>query len=131
MIRFLIRAGIFLGSAAIGLFVAKLVVNGMTITRASFLFVVVIFAVIQSVIAPFLSQQAQRGAPVLTGAVGLASTFIALLVTDAISDGLTITGVSSWLLATLIVWLATMLATLLLPWILVRAGVQRVRAERS
>ena len=50
MIRFLVRTGLFLGSAAIGLFVAMLVVDGMSITWTSFVVVVVIFAAIQAVL---------------------------------------------------------------------------------
>jgi len=131
VIRFLVRTGLFLGSAAIGLFVAMLVVDGMSITWTSFVVVVVIFAAIQAVLSPFLAQQAERSAPVLTGGVGLASTFLALLITEQVTDGLSISGASSWLFATLIVWLATMIAALLLPWVLVKAGINRVRDARA
>ncbi len=131
VIRFLVRAGIFLGSAALGLLVASLLVHGMSISWSSFLIVVVIFAVLQSLLAPFLVKSTSRNAPALLGAVGLLSTFLALAVTAAVSDGLSISGLSSWLLASLIVWLVTMLATLLLPFLLVKAGVQQARARRG
>lgn len=131
MIRFLVRAGIFLGSAAVGLLVASLLVDQMSISAASFLFVVVIFAALQSVLAPFLAKTTARNAPALLGAVGLLSTFLALLITTVVSDGLSISGASSWLVASLIVWLLTMLATLLLPWLLVKAGVQQARQRRA
>lgn len=131
MIRFLVRAGIFLGSAAVGLLVASLLVDQMSISAASFLVVVVIFAALQSVLAPFLAKTTARNAPALLGAVGLLSTFLALLITTVVSDGLSISGASSWLVASLIVWLVTMLATLLLPWLLVKAGVQQARQRRA
>ena len=131
MIRFLVRAGIFLGSAAVGLLVASLLVDQMSISAASFLFVVVIFAALQSVLAPFLAKTTVRNAPALLGAAGLLSTFLALLITTVVSDGLSISGASSWLVASLIVWLVTMLATLLLPWLLVKAGVQQARQRRA
>lgn len=131
MIRFLVRAAIFLASSAIGLLVAKLVLDDMTIDATSFLAVVVIFAVLQSVLAPFIAKVTARNAPALLGATGLISTFLALLVADVVSDGMSITGASTWLLATLIVWLVTMLATLLLPIILVKAGVENARDRRS
>lgn len=131
MIRFLVRAGIFLGSAAVGLLVASLLVDQMYISATSFLIVVVIFAALQSVLAPFLAKTTARNAPALLGAAGLLSTFLALLITTVVSDGLSISGASSWLVASLIVWLVTMLATLLLPWLLVKAGVQQARQRRA
>jgi hypothetical protein len=131
MIRFLVRAAIFLASAAIGLLVAKLTLDGMSIDASSFIAVVVIFAVIQSVLAPFIAKVTARNAPAILGATGLISTFIALVVADVVSDGLTITGADTWVLATLIVWIVTMLATLLLPIILVKMGVQNARDRRS
>jgi len=128
MIRFLVRAVIFLASAAVGLFVANAALEDMTIDSvASFLWVVVIFAVLQSLFAPFLAKATAKNASALLGAVGLISTFLALLVAATVSDGLTIDGASTWLLASLIVWLVTMLATLLIPIILVKMGVESAR----
>jgi hypothetical protein len=131
MIRFLVRAAIFLASAAIGLLVAKLTLDDMSIDASSFIAVVVIFAVIQSVLAPFIAKVTARNAPAILGATGLISTFIALVVADVVSDGMTISGADTWLFATLIVWIVTMLATLLLPIILVKLGVQAARDRRS
>lgn len=131
MIRLAIRAGLFLASAAIGLLVAKAVVDGMTISWGSFVLVVVLFAVLQSVLAPFFAKTAARNAPALLGGVGLFTTLVALGVTSLVTDGLTIDGATDWFLAALVVWLVTMVATLLLPIILVKAGVERVREARS
>jgi len=131
MIRFLVRAAIFLASSAIGLVVAVAVLDGMTIDATSFITVVVIFAVLQSVLAPFFAKTTSRNAPALLGATGLISTFVALLVAELISDGFTITGADTWLFATLIVWITTMLATLLLPIILVKMGIENARERRS
>lgn len=131
MIRFLVRAVVFLASSAIGLLVALAVLDGMSIDATSFVTVVVIFAVLQSVLAPFFAKTTARSAPALLGATGLISTFVALLVAELVSDGFTITGADTWLFATLIVWIVTMLATLLLPIILVKMGVENARERRS
>lgn len=131
VIRFLLRSLVFLASAAIGLLVAKYALDGMTIDWSSFVIVVVIFAVLQSVLAPFLAKTAARNAPALLGGIGLVTTFVSLAITAAVTDGLTIDGASTWLFATLIVWLVTMLATLLLPIILVKAGVEQLRENRG
>ena len=128
MIRFLVRAAIFFASSAVGLVVANALLDGMTIdSLTSFLWVVVIFTVLQSLFAPFLTKVTARNASALVGAVGLLSTFLALLVAATISDGLSIDGASTWLYASLIVWLVTMLATLLIPVILVKMGVEAAR----
>jgi uncharacterized membrane protein YvlD (DUF360 family) len=131
MVRFLVNAAIFLAAAAIGLLVASWVVDGMDIDATSFITVIVIFAVLQAVLQPFLASVARRNAPVLLGGIGLVTTFVALLVTDLISDGLSIDGVCDWIIATLIVWIATMIATIALPFILVKAGVESAREQRA
>lgn len=131
MIRFLINSIVFLGSAAIGLLVAASVLSGVHIDAVAFVLVVVLFAVLQALLSPFLSNVAQRSAPALVGGVGLITTFIALVITAAVSDGLSIDGAGTWLWATLIVWIVTMLATLLLPVILVKTGVDKRREKQA
>ena len=64
----------------------------------------VIFAALQPVLSRLIPSH------LVVGAVGLASTFVALLLTNLISSGLAIKGVGTWILATLIVWVVTMLA---------------------
>ena len=49
------------------------------------------------------------------GSSALFAAFIALVVTVVVSDGLTIDGLSTWIFATVIVWGASLAATLLLP----------------
>ncbi len=130
MIRFLVRTAIFLVSAAIGLLVTAQFVDGVEVTAGGFLAAVVIFAVIQSILAPFIAKVTARNASALLGGVGLLSTFVALWLTTLLGDSLTIDGgVGTWLTATVIVWLATALATLLIPLILVKAGVEAARAR--
>lgn len=130
MIRFLIRMAIFLVSAALGLLVAAWLVDGVAVTAGGFLLAVVIFALIQSILSPFIAKVTAKNASALLGGVGLLSTFVALWLTTVIGDSLTISGgAGTWLFATVIVWLATALATLLIPFILVKAGVEAARAR--
>ena len=123
MLRFLIRVVIFLASSAVGLLVADIVLADFSIDARSFVIDVVIFAVLQSILSPFIFKAAASSAPAILGGVGLVSTFIALLITELVSSGFTITGAKTWLFATLIVWIVTMLATLLLPLLLVKRAV--------
>ena len=116
MVRFLWTTLIYLLSSAIGLLVAVWVLDeNMTIDGPAFIWVVVIFTAVQALITPFLFNVVRKNASVLIGAVGLLSTYVALLVASLLSDGLQIHGASTWLWATLIIWIVTMLATLLLP----------------
>ncbi|MBO3100898.1 phage holin family protein [Cellulomonas fengjieae] len=120
MVVFLIRALIFLASAALGLWIASLVVDGFTVRASGFVVAVVVFAVLQSVLTPWFLVMSRKYANALTGAVGLVSTVVALFVASLISDGLTIDGATAWVLGSLTVWIVTMLATLILPLIFLR-----------
>ena len=134
MIMFLIRSLIFLASAAVGLIVADLVLPGFRIDWADwwgFLLAIVIFAVLQSVLAPWLARVAQRNAPALLGGIGIVSTFVALLVVVLLPrSGLTIADAMTWVLAPVLVWVVTAIATLLLPVLLIRKKVEERRDER-
>lgn len=129
MITFLLRAAVFLASAAVGLIVADIVLPGFSIDWRSpvgFILAIVIFAVLQSVLAPWLARVAQRNAPAFLGGIGIVSTFVALVVTALIPGaGLTI-GLPwwTWIVAPMIVWVVTAIAAFLLPAVLLKKKVQ-------
>ena len=120
MARLLLRAVIFLGSAALGLLAAHLLLEDFTLSLSGLLAAVIIFAIAQSLIAPLIESTARKHAPALLGGIGLISTFVALLVATLFAGGLSITGISTWVIATLVVWLVTALATWLLPMMLLK-----------
>ena len=128
MVVFLIRALIFLASAALGLWIASMTVDGFTVTASGFVVVVVVFAVLQSVLTPWFMVMSRKYANALTGGVGVISTVVALFVATLVGDALTIRGTTAWLLGSLIVWIVTMLATLILPLIFLRNRGQRRKA---
>jgi uncharacterized membrane protein YvlD (DUF360 family) len=130
VIRFLIGLAISVGAAAVGLIVAASVLDRMSLDTLSLLVTAVIFAVVAGLLGPFVTRTALRSAPAVMGGIGLVTTFFALVITDLITDGLSISGFSTWVLATLIVWVATLIATLLIPWILLRAGVEALRDDK-
>lgn len=129
MIRFVLRLAISVGAAAVGLVVAASLLDKMSLDVVSLIVTAAIFAVVSGLLGPFVVSRALRHAPAIMGGIGLVTTFVALLITDLISDGLSISGVSTWVIATLIVWAATLIAMLLLPWILIRAGVDALRDD--
>lgn len=115
MIRFLIRIAVFLGSAAIGLLAAGLLVPGVSLSPWGFIAAVVIFTVAQAVLSPLFLKMASKYASAFLGGIGVVSTFVALLLASLLSNGLSITGVGSWIAATVVVWVVTALATVVLP----------------
>lgn len=132
MIRLLLRAVIFLGSAALGLWVASLLLDDVHLHAGGVIVAIVVFAVVQSVLTPFFAMLIKRHATAFLGGVGLISTIVALLLATLVSDGLSITGgFTNWVLATLIVWIVTALATLLLPMVLLKKAVQTKRTRSA
>lgn len=120
MIRFLLRVAVFLGSAAIGLLVAAWLVPGVSLSALGFITAVVIFTVAQAILSPFFLKMASRYASAFLGGIGLVSTFVALLLASLLSNGLSIRGTGSWIAATVLVWLVTALATVVLPVLVLR-----------
>lgn len=130
MIRLLIRAVIFLASAALGMLVAACLLPGFTVTVDGFIVSVVVFAVAQSVLTPFFMKVAAAHARAFLGGVGLVSTFVGLLIAHVIPGGLVITEWRTWILGTLVVWIVTAVATWVLPLVFLREKVARVKGRR-
>lgn len=123
MIRFLVRLAVFLGSSAIGLLVASWLVRGVSVTVSGFIAAVVIFTVAQGILSPFFLKMANRYASAFLGGIGLVSTLAALILASVLTNGLSIRGIGSWVAATVVVWLVTAVATLLLPMLFVKKKV--------
>lgn len=118
MIRFLLRTVLALLGNALGLWIAALVLDDMSISGTAFIVAVAIFTVLTVVLQPLITKAAMQNAPALQGSSALVTTLLALVITDLVSDGLSISGLVTWVLATVIVWLVTMLAAVLLPMFL-------------
>ncbi len=106
-----------LGAAAIGLFAAKILLadRDFSIDLMSFLTVIVIFAILQAILTPLILQMTVKAAPPLAGGIGLLSTFVALWITSLIvGDNMSLGGLVTHLLASLIVWLVAAIATMAL-----------------
>jgi len=129
MIRILLRVVVFLASAAVGLLAAAWLIPQVELSPAGFLTAVVVFAAAQSILSPFILKLAARSAPAFLGGVGILSTFVALIVATLFPGGLQIDGWRAWVLAPVVVWLVTALATLLLPLVVIRNKADRVRGR--
>jgi uncharacterized membrane protein YvlD (DUF360 family) len=129
MIRFLIRTAIYFLAAFIGIVVADIFLPGFSVSGwLSYLWVAIIFAVIQAVLQPLLSQISERNAPMLTGGIGIISAFVALGITNLIAGALTIDGFATWLAAAVLVWIGGAIAAFVLPFIFVKNRVQERRS---
>ncbi|GAA4366120.1 phage holin family protein [Paeniglutamicibacter cryotolerans] len=120
MVTFLIRTVIFLVNATLGLLVASWILDGFKVSVSGFLVAIVVFAIAQNILAPFIFKMARLHAPALLGGIGLVSTFVALLVATFFSGGITISGIRNWVLGTLIVWLVGALSGWILPIFLLK-----------
>jgi uncharacterized membrane protein YvlD (DUF360 family) len=127
MVRFLVRTLIMLGANAVGLIVAALVLDGFGINATSFILALAIFTVAMMLMQPFLASQLRRRNSTALGGVSLIATLVALILTDIFSDGLDISGVGTWLAATVIVWAASLLAAFILPYL----GLKKYLEERK
>ena len=127
MLRFLARTALSLIGNAIGLIVAATLLDDMSINGAAFVIAVGIFTLVELLTLPALQKAALRQSEALAGGSALIATFVALVVTAIVSDGLSINGASTWLFATVIVWAATMLAAWLLPLFLFKKTLERAR----
>jgi putative membrane protein len=126
VIRFLIRTVIVLVANAVGLLVAASLLEGMQLDAGGFVVAVVVFTIVFALMQPFLASQFQRRGSAALGGVSLIASLIALIVTDLVSDGLSIDGVGAWVGAAVIVWAASLLAAFILPFL----GLRRFLEER-
>ena len=130
MILLVARATLHLLASAVALVVSAIVLDGMTLNFSGFIIALLIFTVTGLLVEPLLRQTANRSAPALAGGTALVSTLISLIVTVIVSDGLRISGFSTWIAATVVVWLITLGAVLLLPFVIFRRTFHELRERR-
>ena len=131
MVRFLVSTVISILASAVGLIVAAAILDDMSINGTAFITAVLVFTLVTALAGPFIAKSAMKNDSALLGAVALVSTLVGLIVTHLVTDGLSITGLTTWIMAAVIVWLAGLLAALIIPLILVKMGVQAARERRS
>jgi len=127
MIRLLTRLALAVAGNAIGLWLAALLLDDMDIDGVSFVVAVLIFTVLFAVLEPLIQKQALKNVEALQGSSALITTLVALILTDLISDGLSVSGVGTWILATVIVWLGTIVAGVLLARFVLKQAADTAR----
>ncbi|WP_402373044.1 hypothetical protein [Isoptericola rhizosphaerae] len=138
MLRLLARTAVLLLAVAVGMLLtdwafAALGWQTFDIHWASplaFVLAVVVFAVAQAVLTPFFAKVARDNAPAILSAVGLITTYVALLIAVLVApDGLDISGWLGWIVGPVIVWIVTLLANFLLPALLLKNAVEKRRQD--
>jgi len=127
MIRLLARLILNLLANAVGLVAASLLLDGFNIDTLSIVVVTVVFSLVTLFAGPLMLKIAIKNIPAMTGGIALVTTFVGLLITDVLLDGLSISGVSTWVLASLIVWLFSLIGSVVLPLILFKKTLEKAR----
>jgi hypothetical protein len=131
VVRFLAVTALALIGSAIGLIIADVLLDDMSLSASAFILDVVIFTVAFVVLHPLVMKIALTHSSALIGGSALIATLFALIVTDVLSDGLSISGFGTWVLATIIVWVASLLAGVLLPMVLFKKALGRAVSTPS
>jgi uncharacterized membrane protein YvlD (DUF360 family) len=112
--------------AFVGLIVAAVVLDGMSLDATGFLVAVAVFTIAFALLQPFLFSVFRMSPGPVLGGVALIATLASLIVTELLTDGLSIRGVGTWIAATVIVWLGSVLAAFILPFL----GLKKYLEER-
>jgi putative membrane protein len=120
MIQMVIRLIVSLIANAIGLLAAAYFLDDFEVNTSSFILAVVIFTAATVILGPLITSIALRNASFLIGGIALVTTFIGLVITDVLTDGFEIDGVSTWFIATGVIWVAALIAQVALPFILAK-----------
>lgn len=131
MIRFFARSALMLIGNAVGLLAAALLLPGFHINIVGFLVSVLFFTGVEILFEPFVLKMAIKYMPALRGGIALVTTFVGLLLTVIFTSGLTIDNLTTWVLAPLVVWLAVVLAGVVLPLFLFKSILQDVKEKRE
>jgi len=126
--RVFVRMGIRLVAAlvgiAVGIIVSAAVLSKFSVTASAVVWATLLFWGIHLVIQLIALRVLVREPSIaLAGLLALASTIVSLIIVNLIVSGLTIRGVSTYVFATVIIWLTTALGDMI--------GRRLVRARRK
>ena len=116
---------------AVGLIIAAAVIDGFSIDGVSFVIAVAIFSGVTALLGPFITSLALKNASFLMGGIALVTTLVGLIITNLLSDGISVDGVSTWIAATVIVWLFSVIASVVLPLFLFKKTLENRKEEKN
>ncbi len=115
MVRLALGTLVQLIANAVGLVVAANVLDDMALDADGFIVAVLLFTLVNVLVLPLIQKNALKQSSALMGSTALVAALVSLIVTVVVTDGLRIDGLTTWVVATVIVWAAALIATLLLP----------------
>lgn len=131
MVRFLVTVVLSLLANAIGLLAAAAFVDSFSIDTLSFVVAVAIFTASTTILGPFIAKLAHQYAGYLMGGIALVNTFVALALTSIFTDGIQIDGVTTWLVATFVVWVFSVIGNVVLPLFMFKKVLQGAKEQKQ
>lgn len=127
--KFLTRLAVSLASSAVAILLCALLIDRFTLSWGGIVVAVIVFTVAQLLLAPAVTKLVSRYAEGFVGGAGLVSTLLALWIATLPSGGLRIQGAGTWVIATVLMWVFTTAAALIITVVLrKRAGRHSVTA---
>ena len=118
--QYLKSALLYLICNGAGLLLATVLMTGFVIPWSAFFTAVILMSISLAVLAPMLRKMAEKKLPRLMGGFALIAILLSLLVTTLIIPGVQIGSLSTWVGATVLVWIGSLVASLLLPALVFR-----------
>ena len=106
--RWGIRLGTSLVGIAVGILISSAVLSKFSVNATAVIESTVVFWIVHIIVQVLALRVLVRQPSIaLAGLLALASTIVSLIIINAIVSGLTIRGVQTYVLATLIIWVTT------------------------
>lgn len=131
MLRFLAQLTLAVLANAVGLMAAAALLDDFSINASSFILAVLVFSLSTVILGPFILKMALTSASFLVGGISLVTILVGLIITNVFTDGVSISGLTTWVLATLIVWIFSIVANLVLPLIIFKKTLQKAKESKS
>ncbi|AGP31069.1 phage holin family protein [Corynebacterium terpenotabidum] len=117
----LTRTAVALLSSVVAVLVCAWVLDDFSLTLGGLITAVVVFTVAQALLSPVVAKLTRRYAEGFIGGVGVVSTLLALWLATLVPGGISLRGVGTWLLAAVIIWLVTTVASLVIAAVIAKS----------
>lgn len=103
---------------AVAIVVADVALDKVSLVLSGFIAAVIIYTVVSVVAEPAIRKLADDKAPAVVGVSSLVATLISLIITVLVTSGLEISGLLTWIIASVLVWVISAL----LRFVIVKAA---------
>ena len=120
-----------LGANAAALLVASAALSGFHLSLVDFPIVLIVFTLLALFVRPVVRAVVREYVPVFTVAASLVAAFVVLVIADLVLRGLSINGLKTWIVATLLIWVVGILTSLALGAYVARTLMRDGRERRA